>query len=390
MSSPESHAIAERPASICLNMIVKDESEVIRRCLDSVRPFIDSWAIVDTGSADGTQAIVRECLKDIPGELFERPWVNFGHNRSEAIALAGTRADYLFVIDADEILDLPADFSLPALTADIYSLTVAYQGTEYGRYCLMSTRKPWTYVGVLHEYPTTDGQFSKATLHGPHIRSFNMQGGRSKNVSAAEKYASDARVLEKALRKEPDNARYVFYLAQSYRDAGELQKSLKAYERRSDMGGWDEEVWYSLYQVARLSERLKLPPELVTHRYLQAYQYRFRRAEPLVDLARIFRERKQYVLAHLFAERAIKTKRPDDILFVDAGTYTWRAIDEYAVASYWVGNYQDCARACEALLKSGAAPEEHLVRITKNLHYATDALAANKTPAPATILSATG
>lgn len=390
MSRPESHAPANRRATICLNMIVKDESEVIRRCLDSVRPFIDSWVIVDTGSTDGTQAIIREHLKHIPGELFERPWVDFGHNRSEAIALAGARADYLFVIDADEILDLPKSFALPALTADIYSLTVRHVGTEFGRFCLMSTRKEWRYIGVLHEYPTADGEFSKGSLYGPIIRCLEMQGGRSKNKTMAEKYSSDARILEKALRKEPDNARYVFYLAQSYRDAGELQKSLKTYDRRAAMGGWDEEVWYSLYQVAKLSERLKLPPELVTHRYLQAYQYRFRRAEPLVDLARLYRERKQYVLAHLFAERAIKTKRPDDILFVDAGTYTWRAIDEYAVASYWVGNYQDCARACEALLKSGAAPEEHLVRITKNLHYATDALAANKTPAPATILSATG
>ncbi len=389
MSRPESNVPAEKQATICLNMIVKNESEVIRRCLDSVRPFIDTWVIVDTGSTDGTQSIIREHLKDIPGDLFERPWVNFGHNRSEAITLAGTRSDFLFMIDADEVLDLPKDFSLPALTADIYSLNVDYQGTDYGRFCLMSTRKAWRYVGVLHEYPTADGDFTRGTLRGPQIRCFNMQGGRSKNMSAVEKYANDARILEKALRKEPENGRYVFYLAQSYRDAGELQKSLKTYERRSRMGGWDEEVWYSLYQVAKLSERLKLAPEIVTNRYMQAYQYRFRRAEPLVDLARLYREQKHYVLAHLFAERAIKTKRPDDILFLDAGTYEWRAIDEYAVASYWVGNYQDCAHACQALLKSGAAPEEHVVRITKNLHFATDAMAANKPPAPASILSAT-
>ena len=60
--------------TICLNMIVKNEAHVIRRCLDSVRPIVDSWVIVDTGSSDGTQEIVRNWFADIPGELHERPW----------------------------------------------------------------------------------------------------------------------------------------------------------------------------------------------------------------------------------------------------------------------------------------------------------------------------
>jgi glycosyltransferase involved in cell wall biosynthesis len=91
-------------------MIVKNEAHVIRRCLDAVRPFIDNWIIVDTGSTDGTQAIIREHLEDIPGELFERPWQNFGHNRSEALALARAKADYIFVIDADNQLIVSPDF----------------------------------------------------------------------------------------------------------------------------------------------------------------------------------------------------------------------------------------------------------------------------------------
>jgi glycosyltransferase involved in cell wall biosynthesis len=80
-------------ATICLNMIVKDEAPVIRRCLATVRPFIDFWVIVDTGSRDGTQAIISEFLQDLPGELIERPWVDFAHNRSEALAAARDKAD---------------------------------------------------------------------------------------------------------------------------------------------------------------------------------------------------------------------------------------------------------------------------------------------------------
>ena len=68
-------------------MIVKNESKVIRRCLESVLPLVDYWVIVDTGSTDGTQQIILECLKEVPGFLHERPWVDFSHNRNEAIAL---------------------------------------------------------------------------------------------------------------------------------------------------------------------------------------------------------------------------------------------------------------------------------------------------------------
>jgi glycosyltransferase involved in cell wall biosynthesis len=92
--------------SICLNMIVKNEAHVIARCLASARPLVDAWCIVDTGSSDGTQDKVRELMAGVPGTLHERPWKNFGHNRSEALELARTEGcDYLLFIDADEWFD---------------------------------------------------------------------------------------------------------------------------------------------------------------------------------------------------------------------------------------------------------------------------------------------
>jgi Glycosyl transferase family 2. len=77
--------------TVCLNMIVKNEIHVIRRCLSAVKEFIDYWVIVDTGSTDGTQEAIREFMKDSPGELHERPWCNFAHNRNEALDLARKR-----------------------------------------------------------------------------------------------------------------------------------------------------------------------------------------------------------------------------------------------------------------------------------------------------------
>src|ERR1700722_12923400 len=119
-------ADAQPHKTICLNMIVKDEKDVITRCLSSTLPVIDYWVIVDTGSTDGTQKIIKDYMKEkgVPGDLYERPWVNFEHNRNEAIELARDKADYLFFIDADEFMKYDDDFKLPALDKDFYYGTI--------------------------------------------------------------------------------------------------------------------------------------------------------------------------------------------------------------------------------------------------------------------------
>ena len=68
-------------------MIVKNEARIIRRCLESARPLIDSALIVDTGSEDDTIAVVREAFADLglPGRVVEEPWRDFAYNRSFAL-----------------------------------------------------------------------------------------------------------------------------------------------------------------------------------------------------------------------------------------------------------------------------------------------------------------
>ena len=142
---------------LCLNMIVKNEAPVIRRCIDSVRPIIDRWVIVDTGSTDGTQDIIREHLLDLPGELHERPWRDFAHNRSEALELARAQSDYTLIIDADDTLEIAPSTVLPALSADSYMLEIGDARIVYQRTQLVRSALPWRYEGVLHEYLTCEG-----------------------------------------------------------------------------------------------------------------------------------------------------------------------------------------------------------------------------------------
>src|ERR1700722_16895613 len=209
--------------SVCLNMIVKNEAKVIARCLESVKPFIDAWVIVDTGSTDGTQAIIRSLMADLPGELHERPWKDFGHNRSDAIELARGKGDYLFVIDADDLVAAPPRFAFPKLTHDSYQLRVEDAGTSYHRLHLFRSDLDYRYVGVLHEVLVSAGTRTMGRVEG---LVYERAGGGARSVSP-NKYRSDAAVLEAALAAEPTSARYAFYLAQSWRDCGENEKALQ-------------------------------------------------------------------------------------------------------------------------------------------------------------------
>jgi glycosyltransferase involved in cell wall biosynthesis len=275
--------------TICLNMIVKDEAHVIRRCLDSVRPFIDSWVIVDTGSSDGTQQVIREHFAGVPGELHERPWRGFGASRSEAIELARGKADYLFFIDADDVLSLPAPYRVPPLSHDAYELEIEHGQLIHRRVSLVRAALPWRYEGVLHEYLECGHSFTRSALQGPRIRIIG--GGARSLATQQEKFSRDAAMLEAALRDDPGNTRYAFYLAQSYRDAEQPERAMAAYRHRASMsGGFDQEVYVSLLWVARLSARLQRPaPEVIDH-FLRAYECRPTRSEAIVELMKYLRE----------------------------------------------------------------------------------------------------
>jgi hypothetical protein len=363
-------------AKICLNMIVKNESKVIARCLASTRPFIDTWVIVDTGSTDGTQDIIRSCLPDLPGELYERPWRNFGANRTEALQFARDRADYTLIIDADEVLSAAPGFEPAQLELDAYQLRTELGELAYYRTQLVRSSLPWRYEAVLHEYLECDQPFTQGKLEGL-VNRPSTDGARSADP---QKYLKDAALLEEALKHEPKNTRYVFYLAQSYRDAGFAEAALKHYKRRVALGGWAEEVWYSMYQVARLSEVTEGPEQDVLAAYLGAYEFRPSRAEPLSSLARYFRLKSKFALSHLFARQAIALPLPDDLLFVDASVYAWRARDECSIAAYYLGKHEEALELTAALLADRRLPESERARVSANREFSVKAVAEPTAP----------
>jgi glycosyltransferase involved in cell wall biosynthesis len=362
--------------TICLNMIVKNEAAVISRCLDSVLPIVDRWLIVDTGSTDGTQAIIREHLRALPGELHERAWQDFAHNRTEALDLARGHSDYTLIIDADDALDIAADAVLPALTADSYTVDIDDVGTAYRRTQLVRSALPWRYEGVLHEYLTCDDANPASHLSVVRMRR-NHDGARRRNPQT---YWRDVAVLEAALRTTSSpflRARYQFYLAQSYRDCGEHEKALEHYRARSELGFWQEEVFISLYYAAQAQERLGHPEQDVIAAYLRAADAAPARAEALHGATRFCRHKQRYEEGYRIAKRGLNIPAPTDALFVERWIYEFGLLDEYSINAYWSGRYRDSLDANLQILATGRLPAADMPRLVANMRFASERLPAD-------------
>ena len=303
-------------------MIVRNEEAVIQRCLNSVKPYITSWVIADTGSADATREIIRDTLRDIPGELHEDAWKDFGHNRTINIRRACGKADYLLLMNSDEVLNVHSEFP-GGLTADAYLLR--YEGDlDYHVPLLVRGDMPWRYEGATHEHIAADKPFTAIKLPQLSLTHF-CDGGMRK-----EKYQRDIDLLEKEVAAKPDNSRAVFYLAQSYRDIGSFARAMELYERRTTMGGWDEEVWYAAYQVARMRHLMGMAWPLVLDAYLAAYSFRPTRLEPLYYIAKHHREHDELELAYLYSRAIVDAAYPEDVLFIERNIYEHLMPSEYA------------------------------------------------------------
>jgi hypothetical protein len=135
------------------------------------------------------------------------------------------------------------------------------------------------------------------------------------------------------------------------------------------MGGWDEEVWFALYQAAVLDERLGVHPALVSAAYLRAYQHRPTRVEPLVALASFHRRRGEHHIAFIYAREAAACSRPLDLLFVEADAYQWRALDELAISAFYAGKFDEGRSAIGRLVDEGRFPEHERTRILSNRRF---------------------
>jgi len=368
--------------SICLNMIVKNESAIITRLLESVYNIIDTYCICDTGSTDNTKELIMaffnqknafykeknalcegqnvlcegqnvlcegqnvlcegqnvlcegqningkekntKCnFKKIVGKIIDEPFVNFEHNRNVALASCFGMADYVLFLDADMVLEINPNFKLK-LVHDAYYL---HQGNEdiMGKNIrIIKNDGTFKYYGVTHEVvmttrnDTVTEHIQKSCMF---IRDIGDGGAKQ------DKFTRDKRLLLEAIEKEPYNSRYPFYLANTFKALNDMPNAVKYYKKRIELEEirlhkFTEEVYYSYYNIG-----LCLNNEESVHYWLMAHENNPKRVEHLYELIKFYRLRKEYPLCKLFYDMAHSNLAPP-FRYEDAHNYIFSSIIHY-------------------------------------------------------------
>jgi tetratricopeptide (TPR) repeat protein len=364
----------EEGSTLCLNMIVKNESRIITRLLESVASIIDCYCICDTGSTDNTKELITSFFeaKSIPGKIVDEPFVNFAHNRNYALQCCVGMSDYVLLIDADMILEVKPGFKKDMLSS--HDSFMILQGTDefyYHNMRIVRNNGAFLYIGVTHEYISTPPANRNMNIDKNILFIRDIGDGGAKS----DKYERDIKLLKGGIEENPNSDRYHFYLANSYFDSGKFEDAIQTYKRRIEIGGWDQEVWYSYFRMGMAYKNMGQIENAISV-WLDGYNLLPNRIENLYEIIQHYRILNKCRVAHGFykmAKDALKlAEDKDNYLFLNNDIYTYKLDYEMTILACYLGinNINDSAVAV-----FNYCNEQHLVdNLLSNMKFYKDIL----------------
>jgi len=327
------------PPTLCLNMIVKNESKIITRLFDSVCNIIDTYCICDTGSTDNTVELITKYFdsKNICGKVVYEPFKDFAHNRNVSLKHCIGMSDYILFLDADMVLQIKNFDKEMLRAADSFYIL---QGTEdfyYHNVRIVKNNGLYSYFGVTHEYINTPQNNVNINISKDVLFIHDVGDGGSKE----NKFDRDVALLTKGIEEDPNNVRYHFYLANSYFDSGkDNEAAIKHYKKRIELGGWHQEVWYSLYRIGLIYKRMDKMGDAIFY-WIAAYECFPDRIENLYEIIQYYRIIGQCKSALVFYKLAKsildKNLNWSEYLFLQNDVYTYRLEFEYSIIALYNG-----------------------------------------------------
>lgn len=337
---PKRYYHRETMKTICLNMIVKNESKIITRLFDSVITLIDSYCICDTGSTDNTIQLIQDYFaqRNIPGKVIQEPFRDFGYNRTFSLKACHGLSDYVLLLDADMVLKINPSLDILAfkmmLNDDGYHLFQGNDNFYYKNVRIVKNTGTINYWGVTHEYIRfyDNAKVTKIDKEIIFIQDVGDGGAKS------DKFERDIALLKRGLIDSPNNARYSFYLANSYHDIGHHDNAILYYTKRSELGEWFEEVWFSFYRIGTCYKSKGDMPKAI-HFWMKAYECYPNRVENLYEIIQYYRLNNQNKTAYayyLIAEQSLKKWPQHDYLFMRKDVYDYLLNYELTIIAYYI------------------------------------------------------
>jgi FkbM family methyltransferase len=271
---------------IHLCIMVKNAGPTFEYVLTENLPIIDRWTILDTGSTDDTQDIVRRVLSHKKGNLYEEPFINFRDSRNRCLDLAGTRCKYVLMLDDTYIIKGDLRTFLDTIRGDQYassfSFLVQTDDCEYFSNRLLISHNHLRYIYTIHEVIQSENNKTNVIIPKEdayiydHISPY-MQ------TRTLERKQYDLTLLHEMVRDDPSNPRHYYYLAQTYNLLEDYNNAMFWFKKRATtpLSGFDAEKFDSWFEYARiLNFKLNKPWEECLYAYEQAINTDSSRPEP--------------------------------------------------------------------------------------------------------------
>ena len=329
--------------TLCLNMIVKNESKIIKRLLESVLPIVDCYCICDTGSTDNTIEIITDFFskKGISGKIIEESFQNFEHNRNVALNACLGMSDFIILLDADMILRIQNFDKNKLKLGDFCYILQGHENFYYQNTRIVKNNGLFSYSGVTHEFINIPDGSIILKIDKKELFILDIGDGGSKG----DKFERDINLLLKGIDDakdkpgRPNFERYHFYLANSYHDCGQFEKAIEYYRKRIEIGGWDQELFYSYYRIGLCYKHIN-KIENAIFEWMNAYTKCPLRIENLYEIVNYYRFKGENKLANIYyqiANNILNQKLDkDSYLFLHNEIYTFKLRYEYSIIAYYL------------------------------------------------------
>jgi tetratricopeptide (TPR) repeat protein len=263
--------------------------------------------------------------------------------------------EYVLCLDADMKLECHA--SMAALLKEKKDVYLMHQGScafTYANVRLVSAAILHTcrYSGVTHEFLRYPSTSSQGTIDKTLAFIRDVGDGGCK----ADKFQRDIRLLHAGLVQDPDNARYMFYLAKSYFETGCYADAIVHFKKNIQLDGWVEERWYSYYCLGKCHMALNRGADAV-EAWLAAYKLFPYRAENIYEIAKYYRCAKHYDVAHMYYTLASELNVAKNLLFMENDVYDYKLDYEMTIIGYYSKhnkkNRYDLALLCMSVMYHG-------------------------------------
>lgn len=295
--------------TISLCMIVKNEEDVIERCLNSVSSLVDEIIVVDTGSTDTTKDLV----KKFTDKIYDFKWIDdFSAARNYAFDQA--TMDYILWLDADDII-LPEDYIKflklkKELTLDIDVIMMYYNTAfdEHGRATFSYFRERlskrslnFKWMEPVHEYLQIGGKIINSDVCITHAKIKKEKSSRNLEI-----------YKQRLINGEKLTPRGTYYYARELKDNQMYKEAISMYTEFLTSGlGWVEDNITACADLANCYQ-INNNSKKALEALLQSFQYDTPRAEICCQIGYHFKSQNNYRLAAYWFETALTLERPKD------------------------------------------------------------------------------